>query len=99
MNVQIPHMIMNMIFTHNRRDVSSPILPPPSEAFVRGLCDEQLSEKTEEKILLSTSDFSLSFVTSFPLSFTREYTKLDFPFLVEVPVETFLVLFGTPCYV
>jgi len=49
--------------------------------------------------MLSTSAFSLSIFISLPVSLTRgEYAPLDFPFLVELPVEAFLVL-GIPCQV
>ena len=46
---------------------------PPIEPFFFfwGLCDKQLSEKTEAKILLSTSAFSLSVATSLLASLTR----------------------------
>ena len=46
-------------------------------------------------MLLTTSAFSLSAVTCLPVPLTKD-ALLDIPYLVEVPGEAFLVLFGTP---
>jgi len=73
---------------------------PSSKLIIWGLCDRQLLEKTKARKLLSDSAFSLSVVTSLPMSLTGErYTLFNFPFLIKVPVEASLVLLGTPCQV
>ena len=51
------------------------------------------------KKLVSTSAFSFSVATSLPVSLTMGYALLDFCFLVEVPIEAFLILSGIPSQV
>ena len=74
--------------------------PRPTKPNIWGFWYEQLSEKIEAKKLLSTSAFSLSAVTSMAVLLTSgAYSLLNFPFLVEVPVEGFLSLLATSCQV
>jgi len=87
-DVQFSQVVLNLIFAYSGRDVAPPVLP-----FLTHLLEEQLPVKTEARMLLSTSYFSLSIVTSLPLFLTSGgYAFLDIPFLTDMPLEAFLPL-------
>ena len=55
--------------------------------------------KTEAKKLLSTSAFSSSTVTGFPVVFNGGVHFFDLPFLADLPVEALIVILCIPCQV
>ena len=98
-DIQVLQVVMNLIFAHSGRDIDSPF--PSLQTNHLGLCDEQLLKKNEEKEIVECP--SLLLVCCYqPACVTQwcgGYALLDFPFLVEVPVEAFLILLGTLCQV
>ena len=96
-DVQVPQMVKNPSLAYSGRNIASPISSYQTKCL-RAVWQAVIREDRDKK-LLSTSAFSLSVVTSLHVSLTRVYTPLDFPFLVEQPVEALLVVFGMCCHV
>lgn len=105
MDVHVPQVGMNLIFTYSGKDTVSPV--PSSEPSARGLCVEQLPIKNEARNLLNTS--ALSIVTCLYCSLGDQRVtggRVCLPVLSlsglcirhvhNVHLSTFLVL-CTPC--
>jgi len=85
-DVQVPEVVMNW---------ESPI-PSYQTKHLRAVWQAVIREDLDKKIvkylsLLLNCCYQPAYVTHY-----GEYTLLDFPFLVEVPVEAFLALLGNP---
>ena len=94
-DVQVPQVVMNLIFSYSGRDVTSPI-PSYQTKHLRAVWQAVIREDLDKKIvkylsLLLNCCYQPAYVTHY-----GEYTLLDFPFLIEVLVEAFLALLGNP---
>ena len=96
MYVQVPQVVLNLIFTYNRTLFCSPCL----EVQRLERCGRRDHHwKLRQKILLSALAFSVSVVTSSHASFIKGgYVCLNLPFLANVPVKALLVI-CIPCQI
>lgn len=96
-DVQIPQIVTNLSLAYSRRDIASPV-PSYWTKCLRAVRRAGVREDGDKK-LLSTSAFPCQLLPACMCHSLGVYTPLDFPFLIEEPVEAFLVVFGISCYV
>jgi len=98
MYVQVPLVVMNLIFLYSVR-VFTPLVPILWSINSGGL-GERLPIKTEVKKLLSTLAFSSSVDTRLLFLLIRgSILYLNLPFLADIPVEALLVIPCIPCQI
>lgn len=95
-DVQVHQLVTNLIFTYSGRDAASDSLLPNTmfEGCVVSSYQEDRGKKIKYLSLLLVCCYQPACVSHW-----GGYAFLDFPFLLEVSVEAFLVLFGIPSQV
>ena len=90
-------MVLNLTFSYSGRDFAPPV--PVLWSIHSRRLEREVAVKTEDKVLLSTSAFSLPIISSFPVLFIELIQVFDLPFHADVPVEALFLILCILCQV
>jgi len=95
-DVQVSQEVMNLIYAYSGSGIASPVSSYQNKRL-RAVWQAVIREhrgKNVKYLSLLVCRYQIAFVTH-----EVGYAILDFHFLVQVPVEALLVLFGIPCQI